>query len=586
MNAWKEHLGHVSVLAFLDPAWQYSFRQAVMLEMLSSRLRKSGFPDIRFFVISPSSDSTENESSEDDLEIEAWREIGAKHEMDNFVDDDFLRVNETEITFLRDDSQSRVWRKFRASRDQVVIIDRCGKLAYHVIVPWSILFFPYVKAAILSTYMEDPCGGCNPAVYRGHEDHFVNSTNTTNEEEASPTQRETETNDKPETIWITESPENATLHYDESDDEREASTASPIPLEQITSDTSLSNLSTEPSTESTTYQYDNDATESRFEEDRPDAEGTKRIKWDQEDQINSKNDGIAATFKPELRVLPLEQARSHSPVTDNSVTSTNYEDTTDRTLLLDDPAASVTESDSTSVDEETTTLNITDKTRDGSTTPENIERFKQDAILRIIMYAPHVHKNDTEMKKYTHLILKIGDPDFHGHFDSGVDVASPTNSQTAVNSLVSNSEEYDWRTAETEEADDENANQKYIFGKDESPGLYGEVADYWKSYEDSDITDRNQTSSNTYNNSTTSCKGDHRTNGSDHAMCLSPEENHPPVNVSENSNVKSFIDPQNIIDKNMESSMPNDQIDSEEERIKLIEHYNKLLSWIDYKLIK
>lgn len=69
-------------------------------------------------------------------------------------------------------------------------------------------------------------------------------------------------------------------------------------------------------------------------------------------------------------------------------------------------------------------------------------------------------------------------------------------------------------------------------------------------------------------------------------MCLSPEENHPPVNVSENSNVKSFIDPQNIIDKNMESSMPNDQIDSEEERIKLIEHYNKLLSWIDYKLIK
>jgi len=30
VNAWKEHLGHVSVLAFLDPAWQYSFRQAVM----------------------------------------------------------------------------------------------------------------------------------------------------------------------------------------------------------------------------------------------------------------------------------------------------------------------------------------------------------------------------------------------------------------------------------------------------------------------------------------------------------------------------------------------------------------------------
>lgn len=30
VNAWKEHLGYVSVLAFLDPAWQYSFRQAIM----------------------------------------------------------------------------------------------------------------------------------------------------------------------------------------------------------------------------------------------------------------------------------------------------------------------------------------------------------------------------------------------------------------------------------------------------------------------------------------------------------------------------------------------------------------------------
>lgn len=30
VNVWKEQLGHVSVLAFLDPTWQYSFRQAIM----------------------------------------------------------------------------------------------------------------------------------------------------------------------------------------------------------------------------------------------------------------------------------------------------------------------------------------------------------------------------------------------------------------------------------------------------------------------------------------------------------------------------------------------------------------------------
>lgn len=63
-------------------------------------------------------------------------------------------------------------------------------------------------------------------------------------------------------------------------------------------------------------------------------------------------------------------------------------------------------------------------------------------------------------------------------------------------------EEYDWETTEAN-ANEENANQKYTYDIDESPGLYGEVADYWKSYEDNDITDRNETYINdTYNNST------------------------------------------------------------------------------------
>jgi len=43
------------------------------------------------------------------------------------------------------------------------------------------------------------------------------------------------------------------------------------------------------------------------------------------------------------------------------------------------------------------------------------------------MYAPHVHKNGKKTKKYKHLILKIGDLDFHEHLDSG-DAASPTDS--------------------------------------------------------------------------------------------------------------------------------------------------------------
>ncbi|KYN37341.1 Selenoprotein Pa [Trachymyrmex septentrionalis] len=587
VNAWKEHLGHVSVLAFLDPAWQYSFRQAVMLELLSSRLRKSGFPGIRFFVISPFSDS-KDDKSEDDLEIEAWREIGAKYEMENFVSGDFLKNNGTEIIFLQDDPQSRLWERFRASREHAVIIDRCGKLTYHVIVPWSILFFPYVKAAILSTYMDDPCSGCNPAIYQtsNHEDHVVELRKST-EKEVTPAYREVDT--KFEIIWTTESLlENVTHLHHESSSEEERETASSILLEKITNDSDRANFSTNSPTESTTNQYDSDATESRFDEDHLNAESTPG----QEDSTNSESDGTvstgtAAIFESQSDMLPPEQKESHPSTNNNSLTTANHEDTTaDSTLLLDEPATEVTESDSTFADQEMTS-NFANEIRD-NTTPEDAEHFGKDAFLplRIIMYAPHLHKNGKKAKKYTHMILKFGDPNFHEHPDSGTDVASPP----SVNAHITSSEEYDWRTTE---ADEEHVNQTYTFDANESPGLYGEVADYWKSYEDDDIADdRNETFNDTYNNSTTNYNQEHLSDVSDYATNLSKsEESNLITNVTENPNIGSSTDSQNIENSSMiESSRPiseNEQIDKKEEiRYKLIEHYNKLLSWIDYRLNK
>lgn len=66
---------------------------------------------------------------------------------------------------------------------------------------------------------------------------------------------------------------------------------------------------------------------------------------------------------------------------------------------------------------------------DRNTTLENAEHFGEDALpLRIIIYAPHIHKSGKKTKKYTHLLLRTDDPDFHGHLDSRVDVSSPTDS--------------------------------------------------------------------------------------------------------------------------------------------------------------
>lgn len=68
-----------------------------------------------------------------------------------------------------------------------------------------------------------------------------------------------------------------------------------------------------------------------------------------------------------------------------------------------------------------------------------------------------------------------------------------------ADSRVTSSKEYDLGAMEADAVEE---NQKFTFDADESPGLYGEVADYWKSYEDNDITDRNETFNDTYDNST------------------------------------------------------------------------------------
>lgn len=87
-------------------------------------MRKSGFPDVRFFVIAPPPDLTEDKT-EDDYEIEVWRKITATYEIEEFANTNlFFEDSESEVIFIQDDPQFRIWERFRASKDQVVVIDR------------------------------------------------------------------------------------------------------------------------------------------------------------------------------------------------------------------------------------------------------------------------------------------------------------------------------------------------------------------------------------------------------------------------------------------------------------------------------
>lgn len=174
-------------------------------------------------------------------------------------------------------------------------------------------------------------------------------TKIPDEKEASPTQSETEVN--VDTVWTTESLENATLrHKSSSEEEREtllsSTTSSFIPLH-----TDRSNVATESSMEFTTW-YNNNTTESSYDESHPIEEGTR----DEEDLMNSESgstipSGTASTF--EL------QARSHPSANNNLLTPANNGD---RTLLLDEPITTdETENNSTPTNEETTTSTFVDE---------------------------------------------------------------------------------------------------------------------------------------------------------------------------------------------------------------------------------
>ncbi|XP_072749162.1 uncharacterized protein [Anoplolepis gracilipes] len=576
VNVWKERYhGYVSVLAFLDPIWKYSYKQAVMLKLLSSRLWRSSFPDIRFFMITPPSDLTEDKN-QDEKEIEMWQNITEKYETEDFVNADDLLSKDSgpEIVIFQDNSQFGIWEKFRASKDQVVVIDRCGKLTYQVIVPWSILYFPYVKAAILSTYNEDPCGGCDPTMYQAldYEEYFPNLRNTT-AEETDP--RETD-NDNVDLIWTTErwSSENDNIHLEKSlREEYEASTVSPVISDKITYDSddplNFSNVTESSVVSETVYRYDNDTTESFLNENN--LRKTRRQKDSQNGTTFDELDELQQDVPPR---------QDESTMSDNSISG----DVNDRAVSTSESIAGEIKNDEFISTLETTTSDIAgdDEIRDNDedeqndSVGQNIE--EEELSLHIIMRAPHVHGNERKTMKHTHLILKIGDPDFHGHLDNFKD----------LDLQVATSEKNDSKVIET---DEENIDQKYTFDKDESPGLYGEIADYWRDYEDSNNTNKNDSYDND-NNSTMSSNENYHTNTSGHATTPSKsseiDENYSTTNITTNAYINNSTNLQNTVrsDKIDSSSSTRNKINKKEETRNLIEHYNKLISWIHYRLIK
>uniref|UniRef100_A0A182YK97 Selenoprotein P N-terminal domain-containing protein n=1 Tax=Anopheles stephensi TaxID=30069 RepID=A0A182YK97_ANOST len=73
---------------------------------------------------------------------------------------------------------NRTFALFGLREFQVYVIDRCSRVSYIIQPPWSLIQYAYVKAAVLSTYYDRPCGKCEL-------ENFLNSTLAENEKQIS-----------------------------------------------------------------------------------------------------------------------------------------------------------------------------------------------------------------------------------------------------------------------------------------------------------------------------------------------------------------------------------------------------------------
>lgn len=63
--------------------------------------------------------------------------------------------------YAQDLSQPDVWQTVNAEKDDILVYDRCGRLTYHLSLPYTILSHPHVEEAITHTYCDGICGECN-----------------------------------------------------------------------------------------------------------------------------------------------------------------------------------------------------------------------------------------------------------------------------------------------------------------------------------------------------------------------------------------------------------------------------------------
>ncbi|KAI8510097.1 selenoprotein P [Branchiostoma belcheri] len=56
-----------------------------------------------------------------------------------------------------------IWGKLHVAKDDILVYDRCGRLAYHLRLPRAFLGNSHTEEAIRAAYRQSPCGACETA---------------------------------------------------------------------------------------------------------------------------------------------------------------------------------------------------------------------------------------------------------------------------------------------------------------------------------------------------------------------------------------------------------------------------------------
>lgn len=67
------------------------------------------------------------------------------------------RTSEGIPVYQQSPLQSNVWDTLQGDKDDFLVYDRCGRLTFHIMLPFSILHYPYVEAAVRATYFQNIC---------------------------------------------------------------------------------------------------------------------------------------------------------------------------------------------------------------------------------------------------------------------------------------------------------------------------------------------------------------------------------------------------------------------------------------------